>query len=140
MSEDPIGDAARAAKRRRKVPEGAACPFCGEQDPGCLVEVDKSILEEHHIAGVANLPDATVWLCLNHHRRLHAGYLDGGVDLTHPAQRFVLEVIAVVLLASAVVFQMLADTYEWLAHKLREFIDSLDEQCPAWRDLPEATL
>ena len=33
MSDDPIGDAARAARRRRKVPEGAACLFCGEQDP-----------------------------------------------------------------------------------------------------------
>ena len=109
MSEDPIGDAARAARRRRKVPEGAACLFCGEQDPGCLTDVKRTILEEHHIAGVGNLPDAKLWACPTCHSKLHAGYLDGGVDLTHPAQRFVLEVIAVVLLASAVVLRMLAE-------------------------------
>jgi hypothetical protein len=140
MSEDPIGDAARAARRRRKVPEDAACLFCGEQDPGCLIEVDKSILEEHHIAGVANLPDATVWLCLNHHRRLHAGYLDAGVDLSHPPRRFVLSVIVVVLGACAVLLRKLADTFDWLVHLLRLLIASLDCEYPGWRDLPEAGL
>ena len=89
---------------------------------------------------MGNLTDAKLWACPTCHRKLHAGYLDAGVDLAHPAQRFVLEVIAVVLLASAVVLRMLADTYEWLAAKLREFIDSLDNRCPVWRDLPEASL
>lgn len=140
MSDDPIGDAARKKRRRHKVPPGTACVFCGELDPDCLTAIDRTILEEHHIFGVAKLPDSKLWACPTCHRKLHVGLLDGGVDLTHPTKRIVLEILHVVLLASAVVFEALADTYRWLAAALRAFIDSLDDHCPAWRDLPEATL
>jgi hypothetical protein len=140
MSDNPIGDAARAARRLHGVPEGAACPLCGEQYRGCLVEVDKTILEEHHIAGVANLPGLTVWLCPTCHDKLHAGYLDAGIDLSHPPQRFVLKVVQVVLEACAVLFVTMAETFKWLAHLLGEFIDGLDREHPDWRDMAEATL
>jgi hypothetical protein len=140
MSDDPIGEAARAAKRRHKVPPGTACPFCGEQDPACLVEVDKTILEEHHIAGVANLPDLTVWLCPTCHRKLHVDMLDGDVELSHPPRRVLLVVVAVVLGACVALMRKLADTFEWLVGLLWLFIGSLDGEYPGWRDLHEATM
>ena len=139
MSDDPIGDAARERRRRHRVPEGTACPICGEQDPACLVEVDRTFLEEHHLFGRGNLPD-TAWLCRNCHGKLHVAMLDAGIDLSHPQQRFVLRIIQVVLQSCSVLFVALADTFKWLAHLLGEFIDSLDAELPAWRDLPEATL
>ncbi len=140
MSEDPIGSAARAAKIRRRVPEGMACPLCGEQDPACLAEVNKTVLEDHHIAGAANMPDLTVWLCRNCHRKLHLDMLDEGVDLTHPPQRVLLAVIGVVLVAAAALLHKLADTFIWLAGLLGVFVASLDIEYPQWRDLPEAAL
>lgn len=140
MSDNPIGDAARETRRRLKVPQGTACPLCGEQDPVSLTEVDKTILDEHHIAGVANLPDLTVWLCPTCHRKVHADMLDAGVDLAHPPKRIVLVVVTVVLGACAVLLRKLADTFDWLVHLLGLLIDSLDSEYPSWRDLPEATL
>jgi hypothetical protein len=132
MSDDPIGDAARAARRRHRVPEGSACVYCGEQDP--------ALLEKHHIAGVGNLPDLTVWHCKNCHAKQHVDLADAGVDLAHPPRRFVLEVVAVVLVACAVLFRGLADTFVWLAHLLRECIASLDREAPNWRAIPEAAM
>ena len=140
MSDDPIGDAARAARRRHRVPEGSACVFCGEQDPDCLREIDRTILEEHHIAGVANLPDLTAWLCPTCHRKLHVDMLDAGVDLSHPPRRILLVVVAIVLGACVALLRKLADTFEWLIRLLWLFIAALDGEYPGWRDLPEATL
>lgn len=139
MSEDPIRNAARATRRRHKVPPGTGCPFCGLKDPDYLIEVGRSLFDEHHVFGVTNLPD-TVWLCPTCHRRVHIGLQDAGVDLSHTAERIVLEVICVVLVASAVVFRMLANTYEWLAQNLQEFIAALDKAHPTWRAMPEAVL
>ena len=140
MSDDPIGEAARAAKRERKVPPGTACPFCGEHDPACFVEVDKTMLEDHHIAGVGNLPHLTVWLCRNCHRKLHVDMLDAGVDLTHPPKRILLVVASVILVAAAALLRKLADTFVWLAGLLGLFIASLDSEYPEWRELLEAAL
>jgi hypothetical protein len=139
MSEDPIRDAARTTRRRHKVPPGAACLLCAEKDPDCLIAVARTILEAHHIFGVGTLPD-TVWLCPTCHRKLHVWLLDAGLDFSHPAERILLEVIRIVLVASAVVFRTLADTYQWLAERLAAFIASLDNHCPTWRAIPEAQL
>jgi hypothetical protein len=140
MNDDPIGKAARKTRRRHKVPEGTVCPLCTEQDPDCLIEVDKTIFEAHHIAGVANLPDDTVWVCCNCHRKLHIVLSDEGVNLVHPEKRMLLKVVQALLVGCAVFFRKLADTFLWLARLLGELIGSLDEELPSWRDLPEATL
>ncbi len=140
MNDDPIGKAARASRRKRRVPEGTICLLCGAQDSDVLNEYDRSIFEAHHIAGVANLPDDTVWLCCNCHRKVHIALTDEGVDLAHAEKRTVLRVIQVLLVGCAVLFRKLADTFLWLAHLLGAFIDSLDDELPGWRELPEASL
>lgn len=140
MSDDPIGDAARQTRRRRKVPPGTVCVLCGEQDPDCLREVDKTILEEHHVAGVGNLPGLTVWVCPTCHRKLHVAMQDAGIDLAHPEERLVVKIVVLILLVLAVLLRALADTCEWFGHKLGDFIDGLDRDHPSWTQMPEAVL
>lgn len=74
--ENAIANAARRARRRARVPEGAVCLMCGEPDLDVLRAVDRSLLENHHVAGVANIADLTVWLCPTCHRKLHVRLLD----------------------------------------------------------------
>lgn len=140
MKEDPIGNAARKARREHRVPPGTVCALCGEQDCECLIAVDRTILDEHHIFGEGNLSEPTVWLCPTCHRKLHIAMEDAGIDLTHPKEHFVVKVVALVLLVCAVLFRALADTFEWCGHKLSDFADGLDRDHPTWRTMPEAAL
>lgn len=140
MNDDPIGKAARKTRRRQRVPEGTVCLLCGQQDLDLLYETNRSIFEAHHIAGFGYLPEDTVFLCCNCHHKVHIALTDEGVDLTHPEKRTVLKVIQALLAGCAVLFRKLADTFLWLARLLGEFIDSLDDELPSWRELPEATL
>ena len=136
--DDAIANAAREARRRARVPDGSVCFICGLSNPDCLVEVDRTLLEEHHVAGIANVPDLTVYLCPNCHRLLHMPLRDKGLDFSRPVARLLLEVIVYVLLGTSVLSARAARTYAAFADALRVLIASLDAHCADWRTLPEA--
>lgn len=72
------------------------------------------LLEEHHVLGEAHDPDLTVTLCLNCHREITEGLAREGVSM-HP-ERNPLKLIALMLRASAVLFENLAASYrKWAA-------------------------
>jgi hypothetical protein len=140
LEEDPVRNAARRARRRKRIPEGSACFFCGLTDPDILIAANRTLLEEHHVAGIDNVCDLTVFLCPNHHRQLHVGLLDAGLDFSRPVTRCLLEVVVCVLLGTSVLFAAAAATYSELAEQVRALIAAMDANCAEWRALPEAVI
>lgn len=136
--ENPIANAARRARRRARVPEGAVCLMCGEPDLGVLRAVERSLLEEHHVAGIDNAPDLIVYLCPTCHRKLHIRLLDLGLDFSCPENRLLLEVIVYVLLGTSALFAEMAKLFAALAEALRAQIATLDVNFAGWRELPES--
>ena len=104
----------RDARRRRALErlgtKNPKCLFCDEDDPLCL--------ELHHPAGRA-YDGTTVIVCRNHHRKLSDRQKDQPDKIQDPPDR--LEVIAHFLLG-------LADLFEFLIAKLREFAGELTER------------
>jgi hypothetical protein len=92
------------------------CIFCGADDP--------SILEKHHIAG-RGFDRHTVIVCRNHHRKLSDLQKDHPQKIAEPPD--VLEIIAHFLLG-------LADLFEFLIEKMREFAAQLLERADPNRD------
>lgn len=72
------------------------------------------LLQDHHVVGEAHDPDLIVTLCLNCHREITEGLAAEGVSM-HP-QGNLLKLIALMLIASAVLFESLAASYrKWAA-------------------------
>jgi hypothetical protein len=137
--EDAIANAARRARRRARVPEGAVCLMCGEPDLGVLRAVDRSLLDNHHVAGIANIADLTVWLCPTCHRKLHVRLLDKGLDFRDSDPRLLLNVVVYVLEGAGALFAQMAEYFEILAKAVRAQIAALDARFDEWRQLPEST-
>jgi hypothetical protein len=135
---DPIGNDARRERRRRGLPEEAACVICGETDPVALVKAPQSLMERHHLGGEANDPDLTVVLCLTHHRVQTNDQAGAGVDLTRARERTVLESLISVLNGLALFFHALAHSLNTWAEKVGSLVAQLDASDPKWRDLPAA--
>ncbi len=110
----------REARRQRAIErlgtKNPTCAFCAESDP--------IVLERHHLAGRAYDED-TIIVCRNHHRKLSDRQNDHPEKIAEPADA--LEVIAHFLLG-------LADLFEFLIDKLREFAGQLIEQADPNRD------
>src|SRR5205085_3674923 len=119
---DPIGNDLRRERRRRGMPEGAACIVCGETDPVALRKARRSVLEVHHLGGEANDPDLTVVLCLNHHRIQTSDQPGAGVDLSRDPERTLPEKVISVLRGLALLFYALARSLTGLADKLAAFV------------------
>ncbi len=129
----------RKALRARRLGADDCCVLCGEQSPDCLLRVRRSLLEGHHLAGVASDPTLLVTLCRNCHAIVTEAQRDAGVDLTHEQARSLLDRLEGVLRGAALFFALLAARLEQWAEKLSCLIGALDARYPAWRSLPEAT-
>ena len=127
---DPMDALIRRERAVRKLPPGAACAECGETDP--------VLLEVHHFAGVANDADATVVLCLNHHRLQTVDQRAAGVDLDSRRDRALLERIVSWLRGLELSLAALAQACRRMADRLDALGVALDANFPAWRTLPEA--
>ncbi len=110
----------REARRQRAVErlgtKDPRCIYCGESDP--------LVLERHHLAGRA-FDEGTVIVCRNHHRKLSDRQKDHPEQITEIPDS--LEIIAHFL-------QGLADLFEFLVAKLREFAGQLIELADPNRD------
>lgn len=72
------------------------------------------MLEDHHIHGEVHDPDLIVTLCLNCHREITEGLAREGVSMDPETN--LLKLVALVLRASAVLFDSLAASYrKWAA-------------------------
>jgi len=140
MDEDPIGNAMRRTRRAVLLGPDAYCLICGERNPDALCLVNRTMLDEHHIAGIENVRTLKVPVCANCHRKLHAALLNEGLDFEKPCQRIVLEVVYYLMMGMSVLFAEFAKTLQLLAKALRAFTASLDARFEGWRELPEAGL
>jgi hypothetical protein len=87
MSGDPIGDDVRKLRRARRLGPDAACVVCGETNSEQLRRISRSLLEQHHLAGRANVSELTVVVCRNHHAQLSEAQRSSGVNLRGGAPR-----------------------------------------------------
>ena len=139
MDEDEvIRKAMRETRRTVKLGPEAYCLCCGERNPVRLRLVNRTLLDMHHVAGVANVPDLKVPVCANCHRQLHERLLELGLDFEQPGNRMLLEVLYHLVMGLSVVFEQLAKLLLAIGGALRAFIDALDEHFRGWRELPEA--
>lgn len=110
----------RHARRQRAIErlgvENPKCVRCPENDP--------LVLERHHIAGQA-YDEATVIMCRNCHRKLSDLQRDHPEKIQDPPDA--LEQIAHFLMG-------LADLFEFLIGKLREFAKELIDRADPNRD------
>ena len=127
---DPIGNDLRREHRRRKLPKGAACPQCGEDDP--------LLLDVHEPGGRANDPDGSIIICRRCHPDHTAAQLDYGVELSADPTRAMPERLVSVFRGLALLFEMLAASCKYWADRLAAFIAALDANYPEWREMPEA--
>ena len=113
-----VNTALRQAKRAVRIPEGSCCLLCLLSDPVCLVEVDRTFLELHHIVGRIHDGQLTVWLCRNCHALATEGLLAAGASMRRepdPSKR-----VALMLRALAVFLKMLAEAVQRWAALLEE--------------------
>lgn len=132
MERNPIGNDARKARRARRLGPDAACVKCGVKTPEALTVVERTMLEEHHVAGRANDDALTVTLCLNCHRIATEGQNVAGVDFG--PRETVLERLAAVLLAVGVFLCQLGEWLQEWARRLLNQIAGLDGYAPGWRE------
>lgn len=128
----------RKALRARRLGADEACVLCGKQSPDCLLRARRSLLEEHHLAGVATDRALLVTLCRNCHAIVTEGQRDAGLDLTRDRSRTLLDSVEAILRGAALFFALLAARLEQWAEKLNGLIGALDVGYPGWRSLQEA--
>ena len=128
--------ARRKALRKDRFGGNDFCLFCGYACLESLTRVTRRwleakgvprdlldrLLEEHHIFGEAHDPDLLVTLCLNCHREITEGLAREGVSM-YP-EKNVHKLIALVLRASAVLFEFLASSYRRWASLLEDHDES----------------
>lgn len=130
VERDPMNALIRRERAIRRLPSGAACVQCGETNP--------LLLEVHHVAGIANAPDESVVLCLNHHRLQSADQRAVGVDLDSRHDRTLLDRAVAWLRGLALLFSDLSSSCREMADRLAMFARALDANFKAWRTMPEA--
>jgi len=113
----------RDARRKERVGQFPFCLSCGYACLECLTTVTRRwlkekgipddylyrLLQEHHIEREAINPDLVVTLCLNCHKEIEEGLANEGVSF-YP-EKNLHKLIALVLRASAVLFDSLANSY-----------------------------
>lgn len=119
----PIRTARRKVLREDWLGSDVFCLFCGYACLESLTHVSRNWLEargiqkgridrwleEHHIVGQAHDSDLTVTLCLNCHREITEGLAREGVSMR--PEKNLRKLIALMLRASAVLFESLATSY-----------------------------
>jgi hypothetical protein len=121
--QQPIRTARRNAVRQERLGTNAFCLFCGYACLESLTQASRKwleekgiskdwidrLLEEHHIVGEAHDADLIVTLCLNCHRGITEGLTREGVSMS--PEKNLSKLIALMLRASAVLFESLARSY-----------------------------
>lgn len=119
----PIRTARRKAQREERLGGDSFCLLCGY---GCLESLTQvtqqwleakgfnrdqlmRLLEKHHIAGEAHDPELIVTLCLNCHREITEGLAREGISMR--PEKDLRKLIALMLIASAVLFEFMAKSY-----------------------------
>jgi len=135
-NQHPIRTARRNALREERLGKDAFCLFCGY---GCLESLTqvsrkwleskgvspdwiKRLLEVHHGVGEAHDPDLLITLCLNCHREITEGVAREGVSM-HP-EKNVPKLVALMLRATAVLFECLAKSYRKWANLLENEVEN----------------
>jgi hypothetical protein len=130
---DPIGTDLRRARRARKLAKDAACVICGQDDPEVLRRTNRTLLEQHHLAGEANDAKLTVSLCLNCHRIQTALQPTMGIELQEDPRRTDIERLVSVLRGLALFFETVASALMAWAETIAAHIGRLDASSPGWR-------
>ena len=135
-NQQPIRTARRKVRREDRLGSDAFCLFCGYACLESLTQVSRKwleergvpkdridrLLEEHHIFGDAHDPDLTITLCLNCHREITEGLAREGVSMR--PEKNLRKLIALILRASAVLFDFLAASYRKWASLLENQSES----------------
>ncbi|SRR6266849_6328252 len=130
--QQPIRTARRRVLREERFGNNTFCLFCGYACLESLTQVSRKwledrgipkayldrLLQEHHIVRRVHDPDLTITLCLNCHREIEEGLACEGVSMH--AERNLCKLIALVLRASAVLFEHLASSYRKWASLLED--------------------
>ncbi len=136
MSADPIGTAARRARRERRFGSGAACVRCGIAEPETLIATRRTLLEAHHVCGRANDDGLAVPVCRNCHAILTESQQAAGVRFTPPPTSLH-QIAAALVSLFAFIVELGERGMNW-ARALFDLASELDAAYPAWRDLPSA--
>lgn len=126
MEPDPIKNDARKKARELRLGKDPICLFCGKENPEALMRISRSILENHHIFGKANDPDATVILCRNCHAVETERQAACGVNLTHDKNRPFLETLVSILKDLALAFSAFASRLLKLADELADYLETAE--------------
>jgi hypothetical protein len=126
----------RKMRRLRELGDNPSCALCGESNPETLTRCTRSLLENHHIAGMANDSEMTVVLCLTCHRKATEKQRLCGVELCHQP-RNLLERLVNVLNGLASFFLLAGEILLNWAERLTKVLAGLDANHPGWRSLPE---
>jgi hypothetical protein len=130
---DPIGDDVRKLRRARRLGAGAVCVLCGEENPVELRRARGSLLEAHHVGGLANDSQLTVIVCRNCHALLTEAARVSDVELGHRDDRQPLERLEAVLRGQADFDELLAQRQRAWADELAAEAARLDRDFPGWR-------
>jgi len=134
VSNDPMNAARRKNRQRQRLGADAICVMCGQTNPDALMRIHRSLLERHHVFGVAHEPNETVIVCRNCHAGLSAAQQDDGVPLT--SQATLLERgIAMVAAAGSSLNQIGNAFLEW-ADRAHDLVRGLDQDLAEWRRKP----
>jgi hypothetical protein len=125
----------RRARRNARIGPDARCALCGEANPEVLIRVKRTILEAHHIVGLANDVTATVILCRNCHAKVTEKQREFA---SFEAPESLLDKAIAVLRHLAALFYVVADMMRVLADQLVALLSGLSARYPDWQTMPEA--
>lgn len=132
----PIRTARRKALREKRLGKDAFCLFCGYGCLESLTQVSRKwlesmgvspdwidrLLEDHHGTGEAHDPALLITLCLNCHREVTEGLACEGVSMR--PEKNIYKLVALILRASAVLFEALAKSYRKWATLLENEVEN----------------
>ena len=126
----------RRARRSARIGPDARCVLCHAANPELLIRVKRTILEAHHIVGLANDVTATVILCRNCHAKVTEKQREFGASFEVPES--LLDKAISVLRHLAALFYVVADMMRVLADQLVALLSGLSKRYPDWQAMPEA--
>ena len=129
MPYDPMDGPRRRHRIQQRLGPDARCVMCGET--AGLMQVRRSILEQHHVAGEAHEPELTIVVCRNCHARFSAAQQDDGVPLT--PQPSVLEQVIAATKGIGSALRVIGDGLLRLGDRADGEITRLDAAFPDWR-------
>lgn len=136
MEQHPIQNDARRRRRQQQLGPDAVCVLCGEAQWETLIPVRRSLLEAHHVAGLANDATVTVAFCRNCHAKLTEQLRQCGASMEPPET--ILDKVVAMVRAVGALLVTLGNTLVELADKVAKCLLGLDRTCPTWRTCPEA--